>query len=195
LQFAQFSKTDIDYRFYHTMSQRSQMVYRIFAGMAIPYGNATAVPFVRQYYAGGAEGMRGWRVRDLGPGSYNEPDSSYPNQTGDLKLEFNMEYRYDISNSIKGAYFVDIGNIWLYTKDKARPGAEFKADQFYKQFAIGTGLGLRFDMTYAVFRLDGGVKLRDPSIAGSKSWILFHERFRFKKLCGSLVLDTHSDLL
>ena len=182
LQYAQFVKTDVDYRYYHYLSERDQLVTRLFAGVAIPYGNATAVPFVRQYYAGGAEGIRAWSVRDLGPGTYRDTSATYPNQTADIKLEFNLEYRFDIIKSFKGAWFADMGNIWALKEDANRPGAEFNLDTFYKQLAIGTGFGLRLDLNFAVIRLDGGVKVKDPAVSGPDSWTLFHNKFRFKSI-------------
>ena len=182
LQYAQFVKTDVDYRYYHYLSERDQLVTRLFAGIAIPYGNATAVPFVRQYYAGGAEGIRAWSVRDLGPGTYRDTSATYPNQTADIKLEMNLEYRFDIIKSFKGAWFADVGNIWALKEDANRPGAEFNFDNFYKQLAIGTGFGLRLDLNFAVIRLDGGVKVKDPAVSGPDSWALFHNKFRFKSI-------------
>ena len=182
MQYAQFVKTDVDYRYYHYLSERDQLVTRLFAGIAIPYGNATAVPFVRQYYAGGAEGIRAWSVRDLGPGTYRDTSATYPNQTADIKLEMNLEYRFDIIKSFKGAWFADVGNIWALKEDANRPGAEFNFDNFYKQLAIGTGFGLRLDLNFAVIRLDGGVKVKDPAVSGPDSWTLFHNKFRFKSI-------------
>lgn len=182
LQYAQFLKTDVDYRYYHYMSERDQLACRLFAGIAIPYGNATAVPFVRQYYAGGADGIRAWNVRDLGPGVYRDSASAYPNQTADIKFEFNVEYRYDIIKNFKGAIFLDAGNIWAIKEDKDRPGAEFKIRQFYKQLAMGTGIGFRLDLNFAVIRLDGGIKMKDPTLSGQESWVLFHNKFRLRDI-------------
>lgn len=182
LQYAQFVKTDVDYRRYYQLSEHNQLVTRMFGGVAIPYGNAEAVPFVRQYYAGGADGIRAWSVRDLGPGTYRDTSATYPNQTADIKLEFNLEFRFDIIKSFKGAWFVDVGNIWALKKDENRLGAEFNIDTFYKQFAIGTGMGLRLDLNFAVIRLDGGIKVKDPAISGNESWTLFHNKFRFKSI-------------
>ena len=182
LQYAQFVRTDVDFRRYHFFSDRDQLVSRIFMGVAIPYGNATAVPFVRQYYSGGADGIRAWNVRDLGPGTYRDTASSYPNQTADVKMEFNLEYRYTIIKNFKGAIFADVGNIWALKEDEDRPGAEFNFDKFYTQLAVGTGMGLRLDLNFAVIRLDAGIKVRNPAIEGPDSWVLFHNRFRLKSI-------------
>ncbi len=183
-QYAQFFKTDIDYRFYNYLSQRNTLVYRAFAGFGIPYGNAEAIPFVRQYSSGGAEGMRAWLARDLGPGTYKVPDSlnMYPDQYGDIKLEFNIEYRYEISRAIKGAYFIDVGNIWTVSELDEREGGEFKLNEFYKQLAVGTGLGIRYDLGFTVLRLDAGIKVKDPSIVGDESWVLFNKPLEWNDL-------------
>jgi outer membrane protein assembly factor BamA len=182
LQYAQFAKTDIDWRYYQGFGNRNSLVYRAFGGVALPYGNANAVPFIRQYYSGGAEGMRAWQVKELGPGSFQQPDSVYPNQMSDIKLEFNIEHRYDIFGNFKGATFIDIGNIWAISEEDERPGAVFQFDQFYKQFAIGTGLGIRYDIRFAVIRLDAGIKVRVPSREGNDSWILFNRPFNYRHI-------------
>jgi len=174
-QYAQFFKTDFDYRYYNYLSQRNMLVFRFFAGFGIPYGNANAIPFVKQYSSGGAEGMRAWLARDLGPGTYVDSTSTYPDQYGDIKLELNMEYRYDITKTLKGAYFIDMGNIWTYSSEDERIGGRFEFGQFYKQIAIGTGLGVRYDFGFTVIRLDAGLKVRDPAVSGSDTWVLFHQ--------------------
>ena len=180
LQYAQYILSDIDYRYYYYINKYSSIATRGFAGFALPYGNATAIPFIKQYYAGGAEGIRAWHPKDLGPGTYSVPDSvdkTYPNQTSDIKLECNIEYRYSINRSWKAAIFIDVGNIWSISEEDERPGAIFKLGEFYKQLAIGTGFGIRYDLDFAIFRVDWGIKVRDPAIIGGESWILFNDRF------------------
>lgn len=183
LQYSQYVLSDIDYRYSYFVNKYSSVVMRGFAGFAYPYGNSSAIPFIKQFYAGGAEGIRAWHPKDLGPGTYSIPDSidkTYPNQTSDIKLEFNVEYRFSINRSWKTALFVDVGNIWSISDEDTRPGAVFKLNSFYKQFAIGTGFGIRYDLNFAVFRIDWGVKVRDPSIIGSDSWVLFNNKFDYK---------------
>ncbi len=179
LQYAQYILTDIDYRYNYYISKYNSLISRAFAGVAFPYGNATAIPFVKQYYAGGAEGIRAWHPKDLGPGTYRIADSisSYPNQTADVKIEFNLEYRYSLNKSWKGALFIDVGNIWSISDDDERPGAVFKFKDFYKQLAVGTGFGIRYDMDFAVFRFDWGIKVHDPALVGKESWVLFNKPF------------------
>ncbi len=182
LPYAQFAKTDMDLRYYQPLSQNQSFAYRAYAGVAVPYGNTNAVPFIRQFSAGGADGMRAWQIKDLGPGTYNAPDSTFPNQMSDIKIEFNMEYRFDIARHFKGAAFVDIGNIWSISEEDERPGAAFDVSKFYRQFAFGTGLGARYDIKFAVIRLDAAVKMRDPSISDASTWILFNRPFKFNHI-------------
>ncbi len=182
--YAQFVKTDIDYRYHNYIDQHNYFVYRFFAGIGIPYGNSQAIPFIRQYSCGGAEGIRAWLARDLGPGTYKIADSLnlYPDQYGDIKLEANIEYRFDIIRSFKGALFLDAGNIWTLNDIDERQGGKFEFNQFYKQFALGSGLGIRYDFTFAIIRLDAGVKLRDPSIKGADSWVIAKQPFKWKHI-------------
>jgi outer membrane translocation and assembly module TamA len=179
-QYAQYITTDIDHRYYHSFTIQNQFVHRFFAGIAIPYGNAVAIPFVKQYFAGGAQGIRAWRPKDLGPGSYSDSiPTEYPNQMADFKLEMNLEYRFTYSKSWKGAVFLDIGNIWSISKDDTRDKAIFHFNSFYKQLAIGTGFGLRYDLDFAVFRIDWGLPLRDPKYEKAESWVLFHKPLEY----------------
>lgn len=172
LQYAQYTLTDVDYRYYYHFNLLNELVTRVFAGVAVPYGNSDVIPFVKQYFSGGAEGIRAWRAKDLGPGTYKSDTLvDYPNQMGDIKFEFNLEYRFGYNKTWRGAIFLDVGNIWTLKKDDYRPGAEFDFGKFYKQLAIGTGFGVRYDMEFAVFRLDWGLPVRDPKISGRESWV------------------------
>ncbi len=174
-RYAQYFKGDVDFRFYNVLNKENRVVYRLFLGAGVPYGNANSLPFIKQYFAGGANGIRAWRSRDLGPGTYRD-SSIYPNQTAGLKLEMNVEYRYHIFWMVEGAVFADAGNIWAISPEDNREGARFYFDQFYKQLAVGAGLGLRFDFSFFVFRLDTGIKLLDPAIEGPNKWVLKHRK-------------------
>jgi outer membrane protein assembly factor BamA len=148
-----------------------------FEGVAWPYGNSVAIPFEKQYFTGGANGIRAWPVRNLGPGTYLDTISIYPNATADIKLEGNVEYRFKLFWILEGALFVDAGNIWAINEDDNRHGAVFKWNSFYKQIAIGTGFGIRMDFSFFIFRFDLGVKARDPSIPaelGGPRWVIFN---------------------
>ena len=169
--FAQYVKSDIDIRYNRIINDVSSIVWRGFAGAGFPYKNSVAMPFEKQYYEGGANGIRGWQVRSLGPGSYYPPEAKYINQTGDIKIETNLEYRFKLFWTLEGALFVDAGNIWAIRQDIDRPGAQFEFRKFLKDFAIGTGLGMRFDLKFVLLRVDFGMKLRDPKYASSKPWL------------------------
>lgn len=170
-RFAQYLKGDFEYRYGHMIDKLSSIVGRAFVGIGVPYGNFNVLPFEKKYFTGGANGIRAWQVRSLGPGSYKAPLDIYPNQSSDIKLEANLEYRFKLFWRMEGALFVDAGNIWAINYKDNREGAVFKIDQFYKQIAVGSGLGLRFDFTYFLFRLDLGMKMRDPSLEAGKRFI------------------------
>ena len=170
--YAQYIKADIEFRKAIQLDRYNSIVGRAFAGAGVPYGNSSVMPFEKQYFSGGANGIRAWQVRALGPGTYKPDTLSYPNQSADIKIEFNLEYRFHLLGSMEGALFLDVGNIWAITKSDNRPGALFKFNEFYKQFAVGTGTGLRFDLNYFILRTDVGMKLRDPSIVSGSKWII-----------------------
>jgi len=170
-RFSQYLKADFEYRYGYMINDYSSIVGRAFLGLGFPYGNNKTLPFEKKYFTGGANGIRAWQVRTLGPGSYKSSDSEYPNQSADMKLEGNMEYRFDLIKQLKGAFFVDAGNIWS-VRDDNRDGSGFNIMDFYKQIAIGTGVGLRYDFTYFVFRLDLGMKVRDPAYNSGDRFII-----------------------
>jgi outer membrane protein assembly factor BamA len=170
-RFAQYLKSDFEYRYGHMINKSSSVVGRGFLGIGVPFGNFDVLPFEKKYFTGGANGIRAWQVRSLGPGSYKAPSDAYPNQSSDIKLEANMEYRFKMFWRLEGAFFADAGNIWAINYKDNREGSVFKIDQFYKQIAVGSGFGMRFDFTYFLFRLDLGVKLRDPSLPEGKRFI------------------------
>ena len=165
-EFSQFFKVDMDYRYYQILNSKHRLVYRMMAAVGIPYGNSHSIPFERKYYGGGANSLRGWSVRTLGPGSYQDTiPQMYPNSTGDIKLEVNAEYRFKLFWILEGALFADAGNVWDMHKDAKRPGADFDWDRFYREIAVSAGVGIRFDVQFFVFRTDIGFKLRDPVLS------------------------------
>lgn len=171
-EFAQYLKGDVDLRYYQIVDDKTSFVYRIFMGVAFPFGNSVAIPFEKQYFTGGANGIRAWPVRNLGPGTYRETRSVYPNATADIKLEANFEYRFKLFWILEGALFADAGNIWAISKDDKREGTVFAWNSFYKQIAVGTGVGLRMDLSFFVFRIDLGIKARDPSLEAGPQWVI-----------------------
>jgi outer membrane protein assembly factor BamA len=172
VSFAQYALGDIDFRYYNILNPGNKIVYRFFAGAGLPYKNSTALPFEKQYFSGGANSIRAWQVRDLGPGSYiDTTHTTYSNQTADIKLEANLEYRFKLFWVLEGALFVDAGNIWAINNNDNREGAQFKFDRFYKDIAVGTGFGTRFDFSFFIFRFDLGIKTRDPEYPDGQKWV------------------------
>lgn len=171
-RYAQYVKTDIEFRRGIMIDRFNAVVGRAFFGIGVPYGNFDVLPFEKKYFTGGANGIRAWQVRSLGPGTYQAPPFSYPNQSGDLKIEANLEYRFRLIRFLESTLFLDGGNIWAINENDNRPGARFRLGTFYRQFALGTGTGLRFDFDYFVFRLDVGMKMRDPAQQAHNGWIV-----------------------
>ena len=172
IRFSQYVKADFDYTFYHIFNKNHRLVYHAQLGVGIPYGNASSLPFEKRYYGGGATGIRGWAARTLGPGTYKSQGGRIDvnNQTGDINLMLNIEYRAKLFWKIHGAIFVDAGNIWTIKEYNAQPGGAFKWDTFYKQIALAYGVGLRLDFEYFVFRVDYGIKLHDPAQDAGQRW-------------------------
>jgi outer membrane protein assembly factor BamA len=142
-------------------------------GEAINYWNSDVVPYIKQFYLGGTTSMRAWRVRSLGPGSYTDTSTiNFFNSAGDIKLEGNLEYRFNIFGRLNGALFADAGNIWLRKFDPAKPGANFQVETFLDEIAIGAGIGFRLDFSYFVLRLDVATPLRDPATQLSDRWVI-----------------------
>ncbi len=170
VEFAQFVKADIDYRYYQVFDEKRSLVYRGFIGVGLPYGNSTTgLPFIKKYFIGGANDLRAWHVRSVGPGSYSNPTRGY-DQIGDMKLLLNLEYRFPLISFINGAVFLDAGNIWAIDKNDNRAGALFNMYRFYNEFAIGTGFGTRIDLSFFIIRFDFGVPLHDPTLPLGERW-------------------------
>ncbi|NLE35686.1 MAG: BamA/TamA family outer membrane protein [Bacteroidales bacterium] len=179
--FAQFLKGEVDAAYNFRFSEVSSIVYRLFAGVGYPYGNSEFMPFEEQYFGGGSNDIRAWMVRTLGPGSYILPESSFINQTADMKLEANVEYRFKLFWILEGATFIDAGNIWTVRDDDDRPGSRFRFGSFLDDIAVGTGLGLRFDLKFVLLRTDFGLKLRDPQETEGSKWIPLSRPFNRKE--------------
>ncbi len=172
VDFAQYLKADIDIRNYIFLYEDVSLVLRGFAGVGYAFGNSAAMPFEKQYFSGGANSIRAWQVKGLGPGSYDDPEkSAYPNQTGDVKLEANMEYRFRLFWKLEAALFLDVGNIWSLSAEDDRLGAGFDINRFYKELAVGTGVGTRAVFSFFVFRFDLGVPLRNPFPVEGANWL------------------------
>lgn len=184
--YLQYTKVETDLRGYKHFGGERQLVLRLNLGVAVPYGNNSSLMiFEKSFFGGGMNGVRAWQARTLGPGGYNravlDPDLRLNlrnlDQLGELKLEANTEYRFKLMNDffgakLKGATFVDMGNIWRISENELNPDGEFQFDTFLNQIAIGAGVGVRFDLDYFVVRLDAGVKVRDPQFRGSEQWVI-----------------------
>lgn len=170
--FAQFLKLNTSLRKTWRTGNKSQLVGHVAAGVLWAYGNSERAPYNEQFYVGGANSIRAFTVRSIGPGKYVAPNTTYAylDQTGDIKLEANLEYRFNMFGNLYGALFLDAGNIWLLKKDAARPDSEFRPDTFLRQLATGTGAGLRYDMEFIVLRLDLGVALHVPYDTGKSGY-------------------------
>jgi outer membrane protein assembly factor BamA len=179
--FSQFFRIDGDWRNHFKMTVHSLFAMRTYAGIGVPYGNSKALPFVKQFFVGGPNSLRGFLIREIGPGGYSDPSVYNPdsgkkttsvgffNQTGDIKLEINAEVRFDIYKWIKGAVFADAGNVWLLRKDTRTLG-EFNFNRFWSEFAVDAGAGIRLDFNYFQIRFDYGFPLRDPRRVEGKRW-------------------------
>jgi len=172
LPYAQYLKADIDARHYARVGRESLWITRIFAGWGVPYGKSSTLPYIKQYFSGGPNSIRAFKVRSLGPGSYDATNtgSSFFDQSGDIKLEFNTEFRHPIISILKGAVFFDAGNIWLVNDNPAIPGGKF-SNQWYRQIAMGFGYGLRIDIDFLVVRFDFATPLRTPYNNTSEKWV------------------------
>ncbi len=179
IPFAQFIKTEIDYRRYVPVRKKSRVVMRIAGGIAKPFTNLTVVPYEQSFFSGGPNSIRAWRARTLGPGSYNPTDSTRFDKIGDILLETNFEYRFHIINSFNGALFVDAGNIWRLNANEDKPKSEFLLNKFADQIAIGAGMGLRWDLNFFVLRLDLAVPIKDPKFAVGNRWTFDKKPFEY----------------
>lgn len=171
--FAQFLKLNSEFRYHYRIDKNQMIASRVAGGVIWSYGNMTAAPYTEQFYIGGANSVRAFSARSIGPGGY-PPDAekkyTYINHVGDNRMEANVEYRFRIIGDLHGALFLDAGNVWLMRKDENRPGGELTLRNFPKQIALGTGTGLRYDMDFLVFRLDLGIALHDPYDTGKSGY-------------------------
>lgn len=178
--YSQFVRGDLDFRYYWQPDPKNKIATRLNIGAGYSYGNSSTLPYIKQFSIGGSNSIRAFQARSLGPGSYNvKTDTTiikadnrivFIDQRADFKLEGNVEYRFDIYKSFKGALFVDAGNIWAW-KDEERGGAQFDKDTFLNQLAVGTGFGLRYDFSFFVLRLDTAFPLRKPYEVGHE-WVI-----------------------
>lgn len=171
--FAQFLKLNSEFRYHYKINRNQMIASRVAGGVVWSYGNALAAPYTEQFYIGGANSIRAFSARSVGPGGYvpdKESKYSFINHVGDIRMEANVEYRFRILGDLHGALFLDAGNVWLMRKDPSRPNGELTLKNFPKQIALGTGTGLRYDLDFLVIRLDLGVGLHDPYDTGKSGY-------------------------
>ncbi len=179
IRYSQYVKADADYALTHYFDRRQSIAFHVGAGIAVPYGNSDVLPFEKRFYSGGANSVRGWGVRTLGPGSYNSNNSlsNFIYQCGDIRFDVNLEYRAKLFWVVELGLFVDAGNIWTIKDYVDQPGGVFKFNKFYEQIAAAYGAGIRLDFKYFLVRVDMGMKAHNPA-SGQEHWPLFHPRFK-----------------
>lgn len=179
IRYSQYVKGNIDYSFLHNFNEKHAIAFHAGLGIGIPYGNSTVLPFEKRFYSGGANSVRGWSVRSLGPGSYNNPNNynNFIYQCGDIRLDLSVEYRAKLFWKIESAVFIDAGNIWTIADYETQPGGVFRFDTFYKQIALAYGLGVRLNFDFVVIRADFGMKAYNPA-DGAVKWPLIQPNFK-----------------
>lgn len=178
MPFAEFIKAETDYRIYQPIYKKSKIVYRIAGGIGVPLKNLNILPYEQSFFSGGPNSVRAWRSRSIGPGSYTPLDNARYDKIGDILIETNAEYRFNIFGPYNGAVFLDAGNIWLLKPSPDKPGGEFDIFKFWNQFAIGAGLGFRWDFDYFLLRLDWAMPLKDPKYPVGDRWVFDKQPLR-----------------
>ncbi len=178
-RYSQFVKMTTELIGYKSMDRNNQLAVRVMGGIGYAYGNSKVMPYSEQFYIGGANSIRAFQVRSIGPGSYHPVATkySYLDQTGDIKLEGNLEYRFTIYENLKGACFLDVGNVWLLRSEEQRPGGEFSLKGLAKELAMGTGLGVRYDFSFIVVRADLGIPIHAPYDTGRSGYYNIEGKF------------------
>ncbi len=170
--FFQFARFDVDLTYNRIFNVWSSLAWHLNMGFGLPYGNSSYLPFEKRFYAGGVNSMRAWPLRGLGPGAYHSDETARFIQTGEMKWETNLEYRFEIVSVFEGALFTDIGNIWTVKKDASLPEGNFEWKDFYKELASDIGFGLRLNFVYFIVRLDFAVPVTDPAMPAGERWVL-----------------------
>lgn len=178
IAYSQYAKAEVDYSMARYFGPRHSLAFHVGAGVGVPYGNSRVLPFEKRFYAGGANGVRGWGVRTLGPGCYDSRNNvtDFINQCGDIRLDLSLEYRMKLFWVLEGALFADAGNIWTIHNYENQPGGMFHFDTFWRQIAMAYGAGLRLDFEYFLVRLDLGMKAYNPAM-DQQRWPIIHPRW------------------
>ena len=180
IAYAQYAKFDFAFCKSFLINKNNSLALHAALGIAFPYGNSTILPYEKRYFSGGANSVRGWGVRELGPGSFQGTDGriDFINQTGDIKLDLNAEYRTHLFWKFDGAAFIDAGNIWTIRDYEEQPGGQFRWDEFWKQIAVSYGLGLRLNFNFFILRFDAGMKAVHPAYTGRQHFPITHPKFK-----------------
>lgn len=171
--YSQYAKVYVDGRGYYNFSSKNKLAMRVFAGVATPYGNSSTLPYTKQFFSGGPNSLRAFHINSVGPGNYeqNADNTGFLQLGGDVKIELNAEYRFGIYSFFKGAFFVDVGNIWLLKSNPANTGSPFSFSGIYKELAVGTGFGLRVDVSFFILRFDLAMPIRKPWLEDNHRWV------------------------
>ena len=189
IRFAQYVKLENDFRYYRRLDEKNATALRIHAGAGLPGANLNVLPFEKSFFAGGANGIRAWRPRTLGPGGYRDSTALVTfNNIGEIILEGSVEYRFELTQTVEAALFIDAGNIWLFKEEEARPGSGFEFDRFAGEIAFAAGLGLRFDFDFFLVRFDLAAQMKDPSMVPGERWA-WQPKDRYREFVESIQLD------
>ncbi|WP_352423087.1 BamA/TamA family outer membrane protein [Proteiniphilum sp.] len=178
--YSEYVKGDFDIAASYAFDDRNTIASHIAVGLAYPYGNSNVLPFEKRYFGGGANSVRGWSTRTLGPGTYSNDTitgSDFGRKIGDVKLDFSVEYRHKLTHMFELAAFVDAGNIWTVKNYMEQPGGMFRWNSFYKELAVAYGLGVRLDFNFLLIRVDGGMKAHNPGLPEGSRWTIFKPDF------------------
>ncbi|HHV86908.1 MAG TPA: BamA/TamA family outer membrane protein [Petrimonas sp.] len=180
IPYAEYVKTDFDFAPTYRLDDKNTLAGHLALGVAYPYGNSIVLPFEKRYYGGGANSVRGWSTRTLGPGTYNNDKLGYDftNKTGDVKIDMSVEYRNKLTKLFELAGFIDVGNVWTIKDYSSQPGGYFRWNSFYKEFAAAYGLGVRLDLNFLLLRFDMGMKAHNPALPEGERWTIFKPDFR-----------------
>ena len=178
--YSQYAKLSVDGRVYYNFRDKNKIALRLFAGMANAYGNSTTLPYSRQFFSGGTNSIRAFHINSVGPGNFqqNANNTGFLQLGGDVKLEMNTEYRFNIFRFFKGALFADAGNVWLFKSNPANSGNPFSISGFPKEIAVGAGIGLRIDVSFFILRFDLATPLRKPWLEENHRWVIDQVNFR-----------------
>jgi outer membrane protein assembly factor BamA len=172
--YSQYAKFTVDLRSYYNISEKDKIALRVFAGVAKPYGNSSVLPYTRQFFSGGPNSLRAFQINSVGPGTtfQSNDNRGFLNLGGDIKVEMNAEYRFNIYRFLNGALFVDAGNVWLQKSNPANTGSPFMFSTFINEMAAGTGIGLRIDVSFFILRFDLATPLRKPWLEDNQRWVV-----------------------